>query len=163
MKIELLSKNFTLSELCDSLTAAKYGINNEPCPLYESNLEELAVRVLQPIRDMVGMPIQISSGYRSAKLNKLVGGSSTSAHRYGYAADIVCSDMRLLQRKVLEWAKNNPFDQIIIEQPTNRVASWVHAGWKKGSDSSQRKQILVGVKVNGKWSYRPITKEYYWV
>ena len=115
--------------------------------------------MLQTLRDVYGKGIKINSGFRSAALNKMVGGSATSAHSYGYAADTVPSngDMKTYQKVVLEWAKTHAFDQIIIEYPTNYVASWIHIGLKNGS-GLQRKQILY--TVNGK-NYQAINNKFY--
>lgn len=83
-----LSKNFTLEELIRSNTANKYKINNKPNTDATAFLVELCEFILQPIRDKYGKPINITSGYRCSKLNKLVKGSSTSQHLFGQAADI---------------------------------------------------------------------------
>ena len=83
-----LSKNFTLEELTNSSTAKKYKIDNTPNFEEKLNLLHLAQEVLQPIRDAWGESISINSGFRNAKLNKLVKGASNSDHLFGAAADI---------------------------------------------------------------------------
>lgn len=83
-----LTDHFTLEEFLHSTTAAKYGIINTPDSASRSNLDTLAC-VLENIRLYFNKPIIITSGYRCKKLNSLVGGSSTSDHMYGRAADIV--------------------------------------------------------------------------
>lgn len=150
-----LSKNFTLNEL----TKTSYNVDNTPNNTQINNLKELCNEVLQSIRDKFGSGILITSGFRSNELNKLIGGSTTSAHSYGFAADTkpVNADMRAYQKCVLEWAKTNKFDQIIIEYPTNYVASWIHIGIKNRK-GQQRKQILY--TKNGK-NYYNITNKYY--
>lgn len=82
-----LTKNFTLEELIKSSTANRLGIDNTPSKEIVSNLTELSI-LLQKIRDIYNKPIIITSGYRCEKLNKAVGGSKTSQHRLGQAADI---------------------------------------------------------------------------
>lgn len=83
-----LSKNFSLEELTNSATAKKHKIDNTPNFDEKLNLLHLAQEVLQPIREAWGESISINSGFRNAKLNKLVGGAATSDHLYGAAADI---------------------------------------------------------------------------
>lgn len=83
-----LTDNFTLEELIKSSTATKLNIDNNPTEEITSNLLELSTKILQPIRNVYGKPIVISSGYRCTKLNKAVGGVSTSQHVKGEAADI---------------------------------------------------------------------------
>ena len=86
-----LSKNFTLEELVTTSKTALLNINREAAANSEvvlHNLKELAVKVLQPIRDFYGKPVKVTSGYRSKALNTAVGGSQTSQHSHGEAADI---------------------------------------------------------------------------
>lgn len=143
-----LSKNFTLAELTNSATADKYNIKNEPGRNELIHLQLLCRNILQPIRDIYGKPINVNSGYRCKKLNEMIGGSSTSAHTEGCAADIVPANGNMidLQHVVLEWAKENNFDQIIIEHPNKGIASWLHIGIFD-RHGLQRHQILT---YNGK-------------
>lgn len=83
-----LSKNFTLSELTYSNSADCYNIENTPGRLELENLKKLCNEILQPIRDKFGKSIYVNSGYRNPKVNRLVGGSSSSQHTKGEAADI---------------------------------------------------------------------------
>lgn len=83
-----LSKNFTLSELTSSNAADCYNIENTPGRLELENLKKLCNNILQPIRDKYGKSIYVNSGYRNPKVNRLVGGSSSSQHTLGQAADI---------------------------------------------------------------------------
>ena len=82
-----LSKNFSLAELTHSNTAVARGIDNTPDAGELANLKELARR-LQIMRDKLGKPLSITSGFRGPKLNRAVGGVSNSQHLYGRAADI---------------------------------------------------------------------------
>ncbi len=86
-----LSKNFSLKEFLRSDTAErderlKQEQENPPTAIVE-NLKYLVENALQPIRNKLDFPIRISSGYRSQIVNKLVGGSGTSQHCLGEAAD----------------------------------------------------------------------------
>lgn len=83
-----LSEHFTLEELISSITAKNKGIKNVPNDTELKNLKDLAANVLEPLRVAYGKPIRVSSGYRCSALNKLVGGSKTSQHVLGQAADI---------------------------------------------------------------------------
>jgi len=129
-----LSKNFTLSEFTESATASKYKLNNTPSPEVIKNLEKLCVNCLQKLRDKIGMPIKISSGYRSILVNKKVKGSDTSQHIKGEAADIKVEG--LTPKQLYNYILNNaiPFDQLILE-PT-----WVHISW---SSTRRRRHFWV--------------------
>ena len=83
-----LSKNFTFNELTYSNAADSYNIENTPGRIELENLTKLCNEILQPIRDKFGKSIYVNSGYRNPKVNRLVGGSSSSQHTKGQAADI---------------------------------------------------------------------------
>lgn len=87
-----ITEHFTLEELTASSTAKRKGIDNTPSKAVVGCLTELCEEVLEPLRLAYGKPIRVTSGYRSATLNKAVGGSATSQHVYGQAADITCLD-----------------------------------------------------------------------
>ena len=82
-----LSKSFTLNELTKSQEATRLGIDNTPNEEHILNLKLLCENVLQPVRDFYGMPLSVSSGYRSATLCEAIGSSSKSQHTKGQAAD----------------------------------------------------------------------------
>ncbi len=108
-----LSKHFTLDELTKSATAQRKNIDNTPNEQELENLQALVDNILEPLRVHYGRPIIITSGYRCEKLNKAVGGSSTSQHRFGQAADIrsvsdkICDNKELFDM-IIEM--NLPFD-----------------------------------------------------
>lgn len=98
-----ITKDFTLEELTKSATANRLKINNEPTEQELNSLLALCRTILQPIRDKYGKPIIISSGFRCAKLNKAVGGSKTSQHVKGEAADIhTTSDTKASNKALFE-------------------------------------------------------------
>ena len=141
-------KYFSIKELTASLKATQLGIKNEPTKAAMLNLESLVLNILDPLRAAWGGAIKVTSGYRSAALNKAVKGSPTSAHRYGYAADIVPADGRISVFKafVVKWLKENAvnFDQYIDElsiDKDGKVTEWVHIGIKSPS-GNQRRQFL---------------------
>ena len=136
-------KYFSIVELCRSRVAERKKIKNEPTKAAMLNLESLVLNILDPLRAAWGGAIVVTSGYRSAALNKAVGGSPSSAHRYGYAADIVPADGRISVFKsfVVKWLKDNAinFDQYIDE--VGGGSEWVHIGIKSPS-GNQRRQFL---------------------
>ena len=85
---QFLSPHFELREFTDSLTARKYGISNVPSPKAVENLRALCVHTLEPLREALGLPIIITSGFRTKALNdKLAHSSERSQHMQGCAAD----------------------------------------------------------------------------
>ena len=149
-----LSKNLALSEVTSSNTAKRKGISNMPTDEHIENFKKLAENVFQPIREHFGVPIKISSGYRSAALNKAIGGSSTSQHCSGEAIDIDMDGTSITNAQIFNYIKDNlVFDQMIWEFGTDKNPDWVHVSYE--STGKQRKQILKAVRVNGKTSYVP--------
>lgn len=126
--------NFTISELVKSDTAEKHGLNNTPDINSLDNLLELIFYVLQPLREKLGKPIIITSGFRSVKVNNLVGGVANSEHLYGQAADFVVNGMTPAQ--VVEFVKKSgiEFNQLI-----NEYDQWTHISFNKGHN---KKQVL---------------------
>ena len=148
-----LTKNFSLTEFTQSATAARLNISNSPNEKELENIKKTA-EYLQIIRDEIGVPMRISSGFRSKKLNKAIKGSLTSAHCYGSAVDIHASGYTSteLAFKVKEMADSGkiPFDQIILEFP-GTSNTWVHLGFRH--NSPMRKQCLIAKKIKGKTTY----------
>ena len=152
-----LSDNLELYEVTRSNTAKRLGISNEPTPEHIENFKKLAENVFEPIRKHFGVPIYISSGYRSAALNKATpGASATSQHSSGEAIDI---DMdghgsKVTNKQIFDYIKANlTFDQLIYEFGNASQPDWVHVSYE--STGKQRKQILVARKVNGATKYTP--------
>nr|WP_302831791.1 D-Ala-D-Ala carboxypeptidase family metallohydrolase [uncultured Bacteroides sp.] len=129
-------KYFTIEELCKSTTANRLKINNRCDSGVAVSLAALVENVLDPLREWYGKPISVNSGYRCPALNKAVGGSATSQHMSGQAADIDTGDRQ--QNKLLfEYIRKNlPFDQLIDESNF----AWVHVSYK--ADGKNRNQIL---------------------
>lgn len=138
-------KFFTLGELCASKTADKLHINNLPDNKnILEHLDEL-MDFLDPIRNTWGSAIKITSGYRCPKLNKQVGGSSTSAHQIGYAVDMVPAKggIKKLFDFLSEYLEDKDFDQLIYEKSGN--TTWVHFGLYNGQ-GKQRREIKKIIK-----------------
>jgi hypothetical protein len=153
-----LSTNLSLAEVTRSETAKRKGISNMPTPEHIENFKKLAVNIFQPIREHFGKPIIISSGYRSAELNKAIGGSLSSQHCSGEAIDIDMDGTDITNAQIFYYIKDNlNFDQIIWEFGTNTNPDWVHVSF--AANRSQRKQMLVAKKVNGKTTYIPYKSE----
>ena len=152
-----LSTNLSLAEVTRSETAKRRGISNMPTPEHIENFKKLAVNIFQPIREHFGKPIIISSGYRSAELNKAIGGSLSSQHCSGEAIDIDMDGTDITNAQIFNYIKDNlNFDQMIWEFGTDANPDWVHVSF--AANRSQRKQILVAKKVNGKTTYIPYSK-----
>ena len=140
-----LSENFTLEELIRSNAAERMGIDNVPKDeKVVENLRSLCLEVLQPLRDYVGAPVHINSGYRCPELNMAVGGVKNSQHCRGEAADI-----RIVSPKQgREWAAwiedNCRFDQMLLER-NKSGAVWLHVSCKR--DASKNIQSFTILKV----------------
>jgi hypothetical protein len=128
-------KYFTLKELTRSATAEAKGIDNTPTPEVEKNLTLLVENVLDPLRKLSGKPITVNSGYRCPELNKAVGGSKTSDHVKGFAADITGGSKEENERLFYLIKYNFNFKQLIDE----KNFSWVHVSY---DPSNLKNQIL---------------------
>ena len=138
-------RHFELSEFLKSDVAKSRNIDNTPTFEIVEHIEELVDNFLEPMRNALGLPVVVSSGYRCKKLNTAVGGVYNSAHLTGYAADITCPYTTFAKFKtfVVDWAKKTgtKFDQIILETEAKSGKRWLHVGWKD-SLGRQRGQIL---------------------
>lgn len=132
-----ITENFTMEEMFRSETAERKRIDNRPTPEIEANLEHLVKNVLQPLRDHFGVPIRVTSGYRSPALNKAIGGSSSSWHSHGCAADIQIPSGKVSLKTVFEYIYNNlPYTELIAEGiDRNGRVSWVHVALVKGREA----------------------------
>jgi hypothetical protein len=132
-----LSKNFQLSEFTRSQTASKHNIKNEPSQVEIENLRALCLNVLQPLREYIGKPIKINSGYRCEELNKKIGGSKTSSHKKGEASDIECDNDKENVNLFLYIIETLDFDQAIIYKSTKGEPRFVHVSYREGSNRNQ--------------------------
>ena len=151
-----LSKNLELAEVTRSDSAKRKGISNEPTAEHLENFKKLAENVFEKIRNHFGVPIHISSGYRSKALNDAVGGSKTSQHSTGEAIDIDMdgSSDGVTNVMVFNYIKDNlQFDQLIWEFGTKDSPDWVHVSYE--SSGKRRKQILRAVKSSRGTHYAP--------
>jgi hypothetical protein len=150
-----LSEHLDLAEVIKSDTAKRKGISNMPTPEHLENFKKLAENVFEPIRKHFGVPIHISSGYRSKALNTAIGGSLSSQHCQGEAIDIDMdgSANGVTNKMVFDFIKDKlNFDQLIFEFGTKDAPDWVHVSWE--SSGKQRKQVLRAVKQSGITKYQ---------
>jgi hypothetical protein len=145
-----LSKNFSRAEIEHSNTAKRLGISNEMSEKHLENMQRLIDNLIQPMRDAIG-PIRISSGYRSPKLNKAIGGSSRSQHSKAEALDLQFWEKGVMNNKVIyDWVLESgvEFDQMINEFDY----SWIHISLKSREN---RGQVLEAYKdEKGKTAYK---------
>jgi len=127
-----LSANFTLNEL----TVTNTALPNVPATGQLENLKQLVEHVLQPLRNIYGQPVHVTSGFRSPQVNSRVGGAPSSQHTRGEAADLVCFNNAELFRIVRNYL---PFDQLIWENGDDLEPDWVHVSYKA---SGNRGQVL---------------------
>ena len=147
-----LSNNFSLKEMTNSQTALRRGIDNEPGDEEEANLQQLCEQVLQKVRDHFGKPVTVNSGYRSPELNKAIGGSTTSDHCKGMAADIEIPGVS--NYELADWIKENcEFRQLILEFYTPGVpdSGWVHVSYNY---EENEKKVMTALKEDGKTVYK---------
>jgi len=141
--MHMLTNNFSLEELTRSQTAVRKDLDNTPTSEVLANLTDLAF-ALEQVRALLDSPIFVSSGYRSPKVNAAVGGSSSSAHCRGMAADFVAGKFGSpldVCRKIA--ASDLEFDQLIFE------GNWTHYS----IDPRMRRQVLTAHFTGGRVSY----------
>lgn len=156
-----LTKHFSYREMTRSETARRHGIDNTPNASELDNIRYTAEQ-LEKIRAYLNNKYQrpiaiiVTSCFRNEKVNRLVGGSKTSAHRYGLAVD--CDATGFISAdfaKEIITMKNEgliDYDQLILEFPERGDGAWVHIGFKKNG-VGHRKQVLTAVKRGGKTTY----------
>lgn len=147
-----LSEHLSLSEVTRSESAKRNQISNMPTGEHIANFMLLAEKIFEPIREHFGVPIHISSGYRSKELNAKIGGSATSQHCKGQAIDIDMdgSTNGVTNADVFNYIKDNlPFDQLIWEFGNDNNPDWVHVSY----NVKQRGEILKAVKINNVTKY----------
>ena len=141
-----LTKHFSLEEFTESNTATRLNINNDPPPEILSNLFLLA-STMEEVRTLLDKPISINSGYRCPQLNKVIGGSKTSAHMKGLACDFISRQFGSPLAIAKEISESTiQFDQLIYE------GTWVHIGLSD-NPINQRREILTAKFYGGKTTY----------
>lgn len=147
-----LTENFSLAEMVKSETALRKGLDNTPGDIEIENLKRLAENVLQPVRNAYGKGVKVNSGFRHPDVNAAVGGSRTSDHCKGMAADIEIPG--IANAELAEWiGKNLEFTQLILEFYTPGIpdSGWVHVSY---DPNNLKKQVMTAMKENGKTVYK---------
>ena len=136
-----MAEYFTLLELLRSETADRLGIRNLPSDGDLERLEWLITHCLDPIRKLWGQIIRVNSGYRSPELNRAVGGSPTSQHMTGEAADITTGSIEG-NRRLFDMIVQSDidFDQLIDENGYH----WLHVSCKIGGTGNRHRILHLG-------------------
>ena len=151
----MISKHISDKEGVYSITALRLGLNNTPGDYEYSNMQLLANKVFEPLREYIGKPIKINSFYRSPELNKAIGGSTKSQHCQGRAMDIDDTFGHATNAEMYNWIKANlNFDQMIWEFGDDDNPAWVHVSYV--SEDQNRNRCLKAYKENGKTKYKVI-------
>lgn len=139
----MISKTVSLSEATRSNTAVRFGIDNTPNETQKMALADTAIHVVDAVRKQFGETIDITSFFRSEKLNKKIGGAKGSQHTSGEAVDLDSRD-NAMNLAIFNFVKDNlTFDQLILEAPDEKgVPSWVHVSYVK-HPKQNRGQVLV--------------------
>jgi zinc D-Ala-D-Ala carboxypeptidase len=148
-----LTPNFTLAEMTKSETALRHGMDNTPSEIEIARLKLLAEKVLQPTRDHWKRGVKVNSGFRHPDVNAAVGGSRTSDHTRGMAADIEIPGVA--NAELAEWIQQNlDYTQLILEFYTPGVpdSGWVHVSY---DPANLKKQVLTAMREGGKTVYKP--------
>lgn len=146
-----LTNNFSLAEMTKSDTALRLDMDNTPGPEEVDNMTRLCECVLQPVRNHFGKGVKVNSGFRHPNVNAKVGGSKTSDHCKGMAADIEIPGVA--NADLAKWIVDNlEFRQVILEFYTPGVpdSGWVHVSY---NPSDNKKQVLTATKKEGKTVY----------
>ena len=151
-----ISDHISYKEATRSVTALRLGIDNTPNEYQLQNMEIIAKKVFEPLREAVNAPIKINSFFRSEKLNKAIGGSTKSQHCQGRAIDIDDVYGSVSNAYMFYYIKDNlDFDQLIWEFGSDANPDWIHVSYV--DEDSNRKRCLKAIKENGKTKYIDIT------
>lgn len=147
-----LTENFSLNEMIKSETALRHGLDNTPPEEVIENLRTLCEQILQPLRTAYGRGIKVNSGYRAPEVNAAVGGSRTSDHCRGQAADIEIPGIPNadLAKYISEYFQ---FTQLILEFYTPGIpdSGWVHVSY---DPANLKRQVMTAMRENGKTVYK---------
>ena len=135
-----ISDNISYKEAVRSETAKRLGISNKPKKEHIENMELIAEKIFQPLREWVDHPIRINSFYRSEELNSRIGGAISSAHKEGLAIDLDSLGGKT-NLEMFHYIKDNlDYDILINEYPNDDgEPKWIHVSWNK---KKNRKQVL---------------------
>ena len=148
-----LTDNFTLAEMVKSETALRHDMDNTPGEAEIASLRLLCEKILQPVREHYGKGVKVNSGFRHPEVNAKVGGSKTSDHCKGQAADIEIPGIPNADL-ALHIVDTYEFTQVILEFYTPGVpdSGWVHVSY---DPANLKGQVLTATKKDGKTVYLP--------
>ena len=151
----MISKHISYKEGTYSVTATRLGVDNTPDDEQLKNMELVAEKVFEPLREWVGGPIKINSFFRGLPLNTAIGGSKKSQHMKGQAMDIDDNYDHATNAEMYHWVKENlDFDQMIWEFGDDDEPNWIHVSYV--SPEENRNRCLRAKKRKGKTVYSVI-------
>ena len=151
----MISKHISNKEGNYSVTALRLGIDNTPNEYARQNMELLAEKIFEPLREAANGPIKINSFYRCPELNKAIGGSAKSQHCEGRAIDLDDTFGYMTNAQMYNYIKDNlDYDQLIWEFGDDQNPAWVHVSYVDSDFNRQR--CLKAYKENGKTKYKVI-------
>jgi len=153
----MISSHISDKEGVYSITATRLGIDNIPNKKQLVNMELVALKVFEPVREFLGRPIHINSFFRCPKLNKAIGGSTRSQHCKGEAIDLDVTYGDNSNAKIFNYIKDNlDFDQLIWEFGDDNNPDWVHVSYI--GSISNRNRCLKAYRCcsSGKTKYKVI-------
>jgi zinc D-Ala-D-Ala carboxypeptidase len=147
-----ISKHISYREATHSETAKRLGIYNTPNEYQLQNMEIIAERIFEPLREWVGGAIKINSFFRNEETNRAIGGASKSMHIEGRAIDIDDVYGHKTNAEMYHYIKDNlDFDTLIWEFGTDDNPSWVHVSYI--DEDFNRHRCLKAIRENGKTKY----------
>ena len=151
----MISEHVSYKEGTYSITATRLGVDNTPDDEQLANMELVAEKVFEPLREWVGGPIKINSFFRGSKLNKAIGGARKSQHMKGQAMDIDDNYGHATNAEMYHWIRDNlDFDQLIWEFGDDDNPNWLHVSYV--SPEKNRNRCLKAYKEQGRSKYMVI-------
>ena len=151
----MISEHISYKEGVYSITATRLGVDNTPNDEQLANMELVAEKVFEPLREWVGGPIKINSFFRGLPLNTAIGGSKKSQHMKGQAMDIDDNYGHATNAEMYHWIKENlDFDQLIWEFGDDDNPNWLHVSYV--SEEKNRNRCLKAYRKDGKTRYMVI-------
>ena len=151
----MISEHISYKEGVYSITATRLGIDNVPNDEQLNNMETIAEKVFEPLREWIGGPVKVNSFFRGLKLNTAIGGSSKSQHMKGQAIDIDDTFGLATNAEMYHWIKENlDFDQLIWEFGDDDNPNWLHVSYVSPEDN--RNRCLKAYKEQGRSKYMVI-------
>lgn len=149
-----ISKHITFAEGIKSQQATRLGISNMPTDEHLLNMHSVANLCFEPLREHFGVPIAVTSFYRSPAINKAIGGSMSSQHCKGQAMDLDADVFGgITNAQIFNWLKDNVvFDQLIWEFGDDKNPDWVHVSYN--ATGKNRKHVLKAVKAGDAIYYK---------